>query len=246
MKRTYSQAVPGSSQGPRAVKKKKWSRSLKSKRIDSSATSYGLGKFSGEGPFPEKLVTSLLYRSVPIKLDGSAGTGTALCRVRLNDPYDFDYDNVLGNKQPLFYDQLFTATGPYTAYEVRAWTTRISIINLANTAVTVYWNGKGSTVGFTEEDTLTEVTNRTFVNQYHLAPKGGTGDRCFIKSSGSMKAFNRDEQTFLVGYNTSPSTTAIGTLFFNTPTTTDAPSVMVQVDHYFHMDCSRIDAAASA
>lgn len=245
MKRTFSQAVPAGSQG--VVKKRKWTRSLKKKkRIDPVSTAYGLGKFSGEGPFPLKLSTSLVYRSVPTVITGSAGTGTALCRVRLNDPNDFDYDNLLGNKQPLFYDQLFTATGPYTAYEVRAWTTRISIINLANTAVTVYWNGKGSTVSFTEEDTLSEMTNRQFVSQYHLAPKGGTGDRCYIRSNGNMSAFNRDDAVFTVGYGTSPAIQAIGSLFFNTPTTTDAPSVMVQVDHYFHMVCSRVDAAASA
>lgn len=67
-----------------------------------TARSSGLFNSSGDGPFPLKLATTLLYRSIPVVQTGSGGTGTYALNVGLNDLFDFDYSNVLGNKQPLF------------------------------------------------------------------------------------------------------------------------------------------------
>lgn len=205
----------------------------------------GLFSFNGEGPFPDQLQTTLLYRSIPINASGSAGTGTYSLQVALNNLTDFDYSNVLGNKQPLYYDQLFSSTGPYQAYECKSWRTRITVINLATTAATVYWNGQGSTIGLSEDDTLTEVTNRSYHKQYHLAPKGGTGDRCYIATSGKMSKVTSDVTYSAVAQNGTPSPPCYGTLFINTPTTTDAPNVMIQVDHYFDVICFRSDGTNS-
>ena len=57
--------------------------------------SYGFKKYSGEGPFPNKLATTLLYRSVAIRRTGTGGSGTDYINVSLNDLFDFDYSNVL-------------------------------------------------------------------------------------------------------------------------------------------------------
>jgi len=205
----------------------------------------GLFKFSGEGPFPNKLATTLLYRSVPVAQSGSAGSGTYYLNVALNDLNDFDYSNVLGNKQPLFYDQLFSATGPYTRLECKKWRTRITVINTGAEPVTIYWNGKGSAVGVTEEDTLAEVTNRAYMQQFHLGAKGQSGDRCYIKSAGSWFDHNTDIAAIAQAYNASPATVVYGTLFANTPTTTTAPTLVIQVDHYFDIVCLRADATNS-
>lgn len=248
-----SQAVPGGATRKRKATTTLKGRPYKKKRMTKSlfqskggrSLSSGLFSFKGEGPFPDKLQTTLLYRSIPINATGSAGTGTYLLQVMLNSPNDFDYSNVLGNKQPLYYDQLFSSTGPYQAYECKGWRTRITVINLASTAVSVYWNGQGTGVGVNEEDTLAEVTNRSYHSQFHLAPKGGSGDRVLIKSSGDMAKHSADATTSAVGFGNNPTPPVYGSLFLNTPTTTDAPNVMIQVDHYMDLICYRSDGTSS-
>lgn len=230
----------------RKWKKKKFNRRGISETLAPVGRKSGLFSFNGEGPFPDRLQTTLLYRSIPIVANGSAGTGTYLLQVRLNSPNDFDYTNVLGNKQPLYYDQLFSATGPYLAYECKSWRTRITVINLASTAATVYWNGQGTSAGLNEEDTLAEVTNRSYHKQFHLAPKGGSGDRTLIMSSGKMSKASSDVTYSAVAHNADPVAFPVyGTLFINTPTTTDPPSVMIQIDHYMDLICFRSDATQS-
>lgn len=205
----------------------------------------GLFKFSGEGPFPNKLATTLLYRSVPVAQSGSGGTGTYFLNVALNNLFDFDTSNVLGNKQPLFYDQLFSATGPYKRYECKSWRTRITVINTGNEPLSVYWNGRGSAIGVAEEDTLSEVTNRAYMQQFHLGAKGQSGDRCYIKSSGSWFDHNSDINELATEFDANPATSVFGTLFCNTPTNTTAPTLVVQIDHYFDIICLRADSTVS-
>lgn len=240
----------GASSSKRPLKKSRAGTDKKYKRLDKSfasgtSRSSGLFNYSGDGPFPNKLATTLLYRSVPVVQTGSAGTGTYFLNVVLNDLFDFDYSNVLGNKQPLFYDQLFGATGPYQRMECKSWRTRITVINQGSEAVSVYWNGRGTANSVTEEDTLAEVTNRPYMIQRHLAPKGSSGDRCYIKSSGRWSDHNTDNVGSAQAYNSSPSTQVFGTLFCNTPTTTTAPNLIIQVDHYFDIVALRIDASSS-
>lgn len=205
----------------------------------------GLFKYSGEGPFPNKLATTLLYRSIPVAQSGSAGTGTYALNVALNNLFDFDTSNVLGNKQPLFYDQLFSATGPYTRYECKSWRTRISVINTGAEPVTIYWNGRGSAISVTEEDTLAEVTNRPNMQQFHLGAKGQSGDRCYIKSSGNWFDHNSDINDLATQYDANAATSVFGTLFANTPTNTTAPTLVIQIDHYFDIICLRADSTVS-
>lgn len=241
--RKRSRSTSVSTRSAKRFKKAKYSALDKSRNSGQRAS--GLFKFTGEGPFPNKLATTLVYRSVPVSVSGSAGTGTYALNVALNDLFDFDYSNVLGNKQPLFYDQMFSATGPYQRLECKSWRTRITVINLGAEAASVYWNGKGSANSVTEEDTLAEVTNRPYMQQFHLAPKGGTGDRCLIKSSGRWSDHNSDNAGSAQAYNASPSTQVFGTLFINTPTTTTAPTIVIQVDHYFDIIAERADSTSS-
>lgn len=226
-------------------KKSKKSRYEQFKTVNPPQGRAGLFKFSGEGPFPNKLATTLLYRSIPVAQSGSAGTGTYFLNVALNNLFDFDVSNVLGNKQPLFYDQLFSATGPYTRLECKSWRTRITVINTGAEPVTIYWNGKGSAITASEEDTLAEVTNRAYMQQYHLGAKGQAGDRCYIKSSGSWFQHNTDIAAIAQAYDASPATQVYGTLFANTPTNTTAPTVVIQIDHYFDIVCLRADSTVS-
>jgi len=207
--------------------------------------SSGFMKYSGEGPFPNKLATTLLYRSSAFAQTGSSGTGTYSMNVALNDLVDFDYSDVIGNKQPLFFDQLFSATGPYQRMECLGWRTRITVINMGAESLSVYWNGKGSANSVTEENDLAEVTNRPGMQQFHLGPKGGGMDRVLIKSSGKWQDHNSETAGTAQSYSSSPSTVVYGTLFASTPTTTTAPTIVIQFDHYFDIIAERVDAVVS-
>lgn len=250
MKRSSSMITPGGSQArrltyARSTKRKKANYSKLDKSRTTGQRAAGLFKFSGEGPFPNKLATTLLYRSVPIQQVGSGAAGTYLLQVALNDLFDFDYSNVLQNKQPLFYDQLFSATGPYQRLECKSWRTRITVINTGAEPLSVYWNGKGTTVGVSEEDTLAEVTNRAYMQQFHLGAKGQEGDRVLIKSSGKWADHNTDNIGVVQAWNANVGTPVYGSLFCNTPTNATAPTLTIQIDHYFDIVCVRADAITS-
>jgi len=209
------------------------------------ASTFGLFKMNGEGPFPQKLNTTLQYRSLAVQQTGSAVSGTYSATVVLNDLFDFDSSNVLGNKQPLFYDSLFSATGPYTRLECKSWRTRWTIINTGAEPVSIYWNGKGTATAISEEDTTAEVSNRPNMQVYHLTKSGGCMDRCYIKSSGAWTDHVSEVVDPGTAYNASPGTPIYGTLFANTPTNTTAPTLTIQCDHYFDIVCIRPDAVVS-
>lgn len=249
-----SQAIPGGSSlgkrkrndtvGP-VSKRKKGPKKYSVKQWYRPTNAYGFKKYSGEGPFPNKLATTLLYRSVAVAASGSAGSGTFYLNVGLNDLNDFDISNLLGNKQPLYYDQLFSSTGPYQRLECLSWRTRITIINTGAECCTVYWNGRGSAISVGEEDTLAEVTNRPHMQQYTLAPKGSTGDRVLIRSSGKWMDHNSETLGTAQNLGFSPGQIIYGTLFANTPTSTTAPTLVLQFDHYFDIIALRQDATVS-
>lgn len=228
------------------VRKRFKKRTLtRGRAIRSRTERGGVFKFNGDGPFPNKLQTTLLYRSAAKSLTGSAVTGTYLVQFGLNDLFDFDITNVMDNKQPLYYDQLFSATGPYTRMETKAWRSRITVINLGSEALSIYWNGKGTAVSSSEEDSLAEVTNRSGVQQIHLGPKGSSMDRALIKSFGKWEDHNTEESGTAQAYNGSPSTVIYGSLFASTPSTSTAPTFILQIDHYFDVICTRPDGTQS-
>ena len=215
--------------------------------IDKSRGGRASGLYSGqgEGPFSRKLATTLLYRSEPLTQSGSAITGADTVIVGLNDLFDFDFNNDLGNKQPLFYDQLFSAAGPYVRMECLSWRDVITIINTGAEPLSIYWNGHGVAAISTDEDSLSEYTNRPYVQQFHLGAKGSTKDRCTIKSTGKWTDFNTLMQGTAQNYNGPPSTVVYGTLFAKSPSSLTAPTYVMQIDHFFNIVALREDATSS-
>ena len=111
--------------------------------------------------------------------------------------------------------------------------------------MSIYWNGKGTAVSSSEEDSLAEVTNRSGVQQIHLGPKGSSMDRALIKSFGKWEDHNTEESGTAQAYNGSPSTVIYGSLFASTPSTSTAPTFILQIDHYFDVICTRPDGTQS-
>jgi hypothetical protein len=249
MKRSSSMITPGGSY-KRPIKKtrrgpKKGRYSSIDKSTSSGQRASGLYSGQGEGPFPRKLATTLLYRSDPSAQTGTPVTGSDIITVGLNDLFDFDNSNDLGNKQPLFYDQLFSAAGPYVRLECKSWRTAITLINTGAEPLSVYWNGHGVAALATDEDTLSEYTNRPYVQVFHLGPNGSSMDRCIIKSRGKWSDHNTDIQGTAQNYNGSPSTVIFGSLFTKSPSSLTAPTYVVAMDHYFDIVALRGDATSS-
>jgi len=54
---------------------------------------------------------TFLYENALSKVSG--GTNVVTVQVKPNDMYDYDSTGDAGNKQPLYYDALLSASGPY-------------------------------------------------------------------------------------------------------------------------------------
>jgi len=63
-----------------------------------------------DGPFPRSKKVTWIYENALTALSGAAATLAK--SVKLNDAYDFDNSADVGNKQPLYWDTLMTASGP--------------------------------------------------------------------------------------------------------------------------------------
>jgi len=63
------------------------------------------------GPFSGKKFVTFLYENALSKVSG--GTNVVTVQVKPNDMYDYDNTGEAGNKQPLYYDALLSASGPY-------------------------------------------------------------------------------------------------------------------------------------
>jgi len=50
-------------------------------------------------------------------------------QVKPNDMYDYDNTGEAGNKQPLYYDALLSASGPYKQYKTISWKTTWYFMN---------------------------------------------------------------------------------------------------------------------
>lgn len=102
--------------------------------------------------------------------------------------YDMDVDNVFGNNQPLYFDQLCTTTGPYNSYRVKSYRMSFKVINTSDTPIIVYLaDSKQFTGGISENDTPSEIQNYPGVRKLFLTGKGGSKSIGTISISGSRK-----------------------------------------------------------
>ncbi len=84
-------------------------------------------------PFPPSLRRKLRYTVNVTMTEGAVGAG-AIQTFRLNDLYDPDFTGA--GSQPMYFDQLCAAGGPYTKFRVFGATAKVTFINLsANTSV---------------------------------------------------------------------------------------------------------------
>lgn len=78
-------------------------------------------------PFPSEFRTKLTWSPATYLM--APGTTNGAMVLRVNDIYDPDFSNVLSNDQPLYTDQLLSATGPYQLFHVNKWKVKFDLCN---------------------------------------------------------------------------------------------------------------------
>ena len=201
-----------------------------------------------KGPFPIRMNTSLIYKGPSTTITSGGIFNYNACTFKLNDMFDFDYNNIVGNKQPLFYDQVLSQDGPYKYYKVNAWKTTIRFINLSDKAMFVYYDP--CTALITESDTPTEIQNRRGVQSFMLTAQGNAKPSCVISKYQSLKSFFpksvNSSENFAAGYNASPSTFAYSNLLWQTMDGSVTPyTIAFQIQHTFFCTLYNADSIIS-
>jgi len=235
MKRTSSQIVAGGSKPKKAkvTKKRVYKKPFVTPDIYTPSTR-----------FPDVLKTTLRYDSNLIRVT-SAITNPVYGTFRLNSPYDFDYDNLFDNKQPLYFDTLVTSTGPFKQFKCVSWKTRLTVINASSEPLNFWW-GQSDTIS--EIDTVTELQNRPLVTRVMVGPKGSTGDRQVINSTGSVfKTLGStvNPANLTGGSATDPATVVYGNYLGFNPKALSFPEFYLQVQHDFMVELNTTDAQSS-
>lgn len=196
------------------------------------------------GPFSGKKSLTFLYQTGLREVTAVAGA-TSYARIVCNGMFDVDYDNLLDNKQPLYFDTLLSSTGPYQQYKVISWKTTWNLINETDKAVTVWVVPAG--VGAGDLDTPTEVANYPGVKRIFLAAKGGM-DRSSCTVTGHFKDMypSMTQDNGLIGvYNSNPGNAIYGGIVVQNSDLTNIPVLKVAVKHEAYTELQNVDAIQS-
>jgi len=157
----------------------------------------------------------------------------------------FDFDRTtgyLGNKQPLFYDNLLGANGPYKYYKVLSWVTEFTIINSGTAPITVWLSNAANA---SEIDSVVEVDNLPGVVKKFISAPSGPTSVCTISNKGNIKDeyYSQVADAALTGtYGTGPSTVVHGSLVLYSSSTL---VYEVAVKHIAYTQLTILDATLS-
>lgn len=236
MKRSLSRSSTIESKRPSPLKRMKIA---KKKATTLQATD---GKLQ---PFPRSKVVNLIYEN-SLNAGSFSGAATGALSVKPNSAYDFDNGTSFGNKQPLYYDALFSASGPYKNYKVDSWTTTYTVVNMADVPVTIFALPPISATG--EIDSLAEADNFPGVKRLYLTAKTGSKSHGTVTVTGNVRDVYTSASTdlgFVGAYNTDPAYLVYQGLFFSSADGTTALNCYVAVRHVMHTTCQVVDAIAS-
>ena len=237
--------------------KKPFKRYVKKKTMARKPTytrPYKARIYKSLNPFPKVKNVTLIYKNTSNNV--SSSTGIVLQRLRCNSLFDADYDNIVGNKGPLYKDQLMGANGPYLYYKVNAWSTTIRVINVttnlqgqSDCPLYVFFD-PGAIGSFAEADTDAEIQNRPGVIRKMLTAPLGSVPMTTIKSYKTVKSFAPQTSNgleYASAWNNNPTNTIFSTIYVrridNSVTTF---SVAFEVTHKFYATLYSHDASVSA
>jgi len=172
-----------------------------------------INKFA-QHPFPKEWRTKITW-DPPTWFSNNSSTSNAAV-IRVNDLYDPDFSNVFGNGQPLFTDQMISATGPYQRFRVDGWKAKIEICNVSPAGtdgtympIDVYlMQGANNT---TDIDTFAEIQSSPGVITDMIGPAGAAGGKSqkVFYINGRTKAYipagTKDDDDYVGAYDASPA-----------------------------------------
>lgn len=157
------------------------------------------------------------YLSLVYKENASLSTSASapydlLQQWALNDMFDFDYSNATGNKQPLYFNQVLGANGPYYRFSVIGWKTIIEITNAGSSNLEI---GYGESLDTTSIDTVAELEDWPGAVTRQITPAtGGKPFTRIVKTNTLVNAIGRKttDLTWSGLYNSSPASNVYGNL----------------------------------
>lgn len=229
----------GSSQPTRLTDKRR--KTTKSERVTGRVRSSKTTLAKSATPFPPVRWVTFEYRNglvsrVPVSLEDVVSYGC-------NDIFDFDRTTgFLGNKQPLFYDDLLSSVGPYKQFRVLSWVTTFTIINRGAAPITMWLCPPH--ISASDIDTAFETDALPGVIKKFVDVTGGMS-MVSITSKGHMKdvyaGYINDSN--LTGTSaSSPGTTVFGALVLRSTATL---SYEIAVEHHAYTQLTGLDAQSS-
>jgi len=199
-------------------------------------------------PFPAVKKTVMVYENAL----GSSGAAAVFSYypVACNSMFDFDKtgSSIFGNKQPLYYDQLLGAAGPYRRYKVTSWRTHWTVVNCSATTPVTVWTIPPITA-INEMDIAAEADNMPGVKRLYLGPLNSSKNQGTIDVVGNIwdaASTYADSDNNLQGlYSADPSTIIYGGLCIQAADGVTAPTVYFAVKHEFDVELSEYDAVVS-
>lgn len=235
MKRSFQVTKLQSTHNPRVKRRKVVRRRLTTLQLNP------------DGPFPRALHTKLIYENALTSV--APGAIIATLGTKPNSAYDYDNSSgaAFGNKQPLYYDALMTASGPYRNYKVNSWKTTYTIINSGAASVTCF--ALPPIAAPSEIDSLAEADNFPGVKRVHLTAATGSknigtitvyGDVADVYPSSALS-----EGGMIAAYNADPTYLVYGGLIIASGDGTTNVTVQVAVRHEMNCVLQAIDALVS-
>jgi len=186
-------------------------------------TNYSEGiQYLGEAKFPSTFqVSRTFYTGLRIRLVHAGITAATFAgfTVSPNDLLDVDKSvaSFFGNKQPYFYDQLFSSTGPYERYYVKSWQLSFTCFNTTDNAIQLCLSPPSTLQS--NVDTYAEISALVQTKKAVLGVKDSGSSKAVMSCSynlGDVRGSLRDLD-FSGAYNNSPTTIIYHTLAVNNP-----------------------------
>lgn len=195
-------------------------------------------------PFPRSKTVNLIYEN-GLSYVNSAGSFYNYS-VMLNSAYDFDKGTVLGNKQPLYFDSVLSASGPYKFFKVKSWKTTWTFMNHGAKPITVWISPPVSGTG--EVDSAAEYDNFPGVKRLYLTEAGGskTTGTCIVTGNiADVYKAGQQDFSFYGGYGNDPSYTIYGGFGVQSSDGSTTPLFSVAVRHEMLTELDVVDALVS-
>lgn len=203
-------------------------------------------------PFPSEWRTKLTWSPATYLL--APGTTNGALVIRVNDIYDPDVSNVLGNDQPLYTDQVMSGTGPYQLFHVNGWKCKFELCNASGagggSAGDLCLDGyivQGGT-NSTDVDTFAELAASPARQTFLLGPRSANPMKT-VYVNGTQKAITPSYKDidYCGTYSASPAKGIYLALGLKNAYTTDTGTIQcyVKVTIEFDVTFMHRDATAS-